>query len=488
MKTISKQNLIAAALVGMVAFTSILAGAQTEPLGGQPPVGSTPSVPDLDEQVAYQRAFEAVVWAMPASAIYRFRVGVLEVSGMADNVVVANSGPLRQTTEAITPNTVTPYIAEFSDLRQGPLVLELPAKTDKASLYGQIVDAWQVTLADVGPSGLDKGAGGKVLLLPPGYNQPIPDGYFVIHSTTYRIGMAFRSVPAPTASDADAYAYSQTLKLYPLSDAANPAPTKFMNLLDVPVHTLPFYDIRALQDIKDIIDVEPVRPQDKVMMGMLATIGIERGKPFNPQGKLKDAMERGVKDAYFYMQELDAKLFASSLYWPDRHWSFVMVPDDKRGFEFVTDDAVQIDKRAAAWFFFTWYPKLLTDHAGTVYLAPTADADGNPIQSGKTYRLRVPKDVPARQFWSLTMYDNATWSFIINPQMRNGLSSLQKDTMKMNDDGSVDLYFGPKAPAGFENNWLPTMGKTPYLWFRFYAPGEAFWNKTFELPDVELVK
>ena len=113
-------------------------------------------------------------------------------------------------------------------------MLELPAKTDKASLYGQIVDAWQVTLADVGPSGLDKGAGGKYLLLPPGYSQPIPDGYFPIQSSTYRIGMAFRSVPAPGATDADAYAYSKTLKIYPLSEAANPAPTRFVDLIDDP--------------------------------------------------------------------------------------------------------------------------------------------------------------------------------------------------------------------------------------------------------------
>jgi hypothetical protein len=488
MKTILTQALMAAALACALALTTTQAGAQTEPLGGQPPIGSKPSVPDLDAQVAYQRAFEAVVWAMPASAIYRFRVGVLEVPGMADNVVIANPGPLTQSTELITANTVTPYICEFSDLRKGPLVLELPAKTDQASLYGQIVDAWQVTLADVGPTGLDKGAGGKYLLIPPGYTQAIPSGYFPIQSGSFRIGMAFRSVPAPTASDVDAYAYSKTLKLYPLSEAANPAPTKFVNVLGVPVHTLPFYDIRALEDIKDIIDVEPVRPRDQVMMGMLATIGIERGKPFNPQGKIKDAMEKGVKDAYFYMQQLDTKLFASSLYWPDRHWSFVMVPDEKRGFEFVTDDAVQIDKRAAAWFFFTWYPKVLTDQAGTVYLAPTADQTGQPLEPGKTYRLRVPKDVPARQFWSLTLYDNATWSFIMNPLKRNGLSSLQKDSMKMNADGSVDLFVGPKAPKGFESNWLPTMGKKPYLWFRLYAPGEAFWTKTFELPDVELVR
>jgi hypothetical protein len=488
MKTTYKLQILLGFLVGALAFTTTQTGAQTEPLGGQPVLGSKPSVPDLETQVAYQRAFEAVVWAMPASAIYRFRVGALEIPGAADNVVFAYSAPLTQLTEAITGNTVTPYIVSFSDLRNGPVVLELPARTDKASLYGQIVDAWQATLADVGPVGLDKGAGGKYLLIPPGYNQPIPDGYFPVQSSTYRVAYVFRSVPGWTATDADAYAYSKTLQIYPLSEAADPKPTQFVDPIAIPVHTLPFYDIRALQDIHDIISVEPVRPQDKVMMGMLASIGIERGKPFNPQGKFKAAMERGVTDAYFYMQQLDAKLFASNLYWPDRHWSFVMVPDEKRGFEFVTDEAVQIDKRAAAWFFFTFYPKILSDHVGTVYLAPTADADGKPLEPGKTYRLHVVKDVPARQFWSLTLYDNATWNFVINPLKRNGLGSLNKGTMKINDDGSVDLYVGPKAPTGFEQNWLPTMGKKPYLWFRFYAPGEAFWNKTFKLPDVELVK
>jgi hypothetical protein len=486
MKGANKQTLLAGALAAALASTTTQVGAQTEPLGGQPALGSKPSVPDLEAQVAYQRAFEAVVWAMPASAIYRFRVGVLGLRGVTDNTVVAYPGPITQAVQAITPNTVTPYIAAFSDLRKGPIVVEVPPKTDKASLYGQIVDAWQVTLADVGPSGLDKGAGGKYLLIPPGYSQPIPDGYFPIQSSSFRMGLAFRSVPAPNATDADAYAYSKTLKIYPLSEAANPKPTSFVDPKSELVPTLPFYDIRALQDIKDIIDVEPVRPRDEVMMGMLATIGIERGKPFSPQGKIKEALERGVVDAYFYMQQLDAKLFASNLYWPDRHWSFVMVPDEKRGFEFVTNDAVRVDKRAAAWFFFTWYPKVLNDQAGTVYLAPIADQSGQQLVSGKTYRLRVPKDVPARQFWSLTLYDNATWSFIINPLMRNGLSSLQKNSMKLNADGSVDLYVGPEAPAGFESNWLPTMGKQPYLWFRLYAPAEAFWNKSFKMPDVEL--
>jgi hypothetical protein len=117
------------------------------------------------------------------------------------------------------------------------------------------------------------------------------------------------------------------------------------------------------------------------------------------------------------------------------------------------------DRRAAAWFFFTFYPKVLTEHAGTVYLAPIADNTGRPLQAGKTYKLRVPKDIPVKQFWSLTVYDRATWAFVKNPLDRAGLGSFNKDTMQVNADGSVDLYFGPNAPAGLESNWIPTMGK-----------------------------
>ncbi|MGB6675935.1 MAG: DUF1214 domain-containing protein [Terriglobales bacterium] len=464
------------------------AEAQTEPLGGQPAPKAKQSVLHLEEQVAYGRAFEAVLWATPASAIYRFRVGLLEQPGMADNVITAFSGPLTMAHELITPNQVTPYIGAVSDLRNGPVVLEVPSKTDKAVLYGQVVDAWQSTIADVGPSGLDKGAGGKYLFLPPDYKDSVPDGYLVIRSTSYRILFGFRSIPLGGATDAEARAYSVTLKMYPLAEAANPKPTKFVDGRPYPLHTLPFYDIRALKDVYDIVSVEPVQPRDKVMMGMLATIGIEPGKPFNPPEKYKAAMERGIVDAYYYMQNLDTKLFAANLYWPDRHWNFAMVPDANRGFDFVSNDAVEIDKRAAAWFFFTFYPKVLTEHAGTVYLAPIADSAGQPLKAGKTYKLTVPKDIPAKQFWSLTIYDRRTWAFVKGPVDRAGLGSFNLDQLKKNPDGSVDLYFGPKAPDGLESNWIPTMDKEPYPWLRLYAPEEAFWNKTFKMPDVELVK
>ena len=183
----AKTHLTSSLIALAIAFHCPSARAQSGPVVGQPPVGTRQSVSDLDVQVAYQRAFEAVLWAMPASAIYRFRVGFLELPGMADNVIAAFSGTVKDVQEAITPNQVTPYICGTSDLRNGAVVLEVPAKTAKAVLYGQVVDAWQATIAEVGPIGPDKGAGGKYLFLPPGYSGPIPEGYFVVRSSSYRI-------------------------------------------------------------------------------------------------------------------------------------------------------------------------------------------------------------------------------------------------------------------------------------------------------------
>jgi hypothetical protein len=467
---------------------AIQADAQTEPLGGQPAPGSKASVPDLETQVVYQRAFEAVVWAMPAASIYRFREGALKAFGIADNDIIAFSRPATPSAELLTANDVTPYITGFTDLRKGPVVLEIPAKTDKTSLYGQVVDAWQVTIADVGPSGEDKGAGGKYLLVPPGYEEPIPAGYFPIQSQSYRLALAFRSIAQPGVTNEAAHAYALTLKMYPLAEAANPKPTRFVDGSSRRLPTLPLYDIGALQDIYDVVSVEPVRERDKVMMGMLASIGIEPGKPFNPQGKVKAAMERGVVDAYFYMQERRAKLLTAQAYWPDRHWGYALVTDAEGGFDYVTAAAVQIDHRADMFFPGTFYPKVMPKKPATVYLLASADSEGRPLEAGESYRLRVPKDVPVAQFWALIVYDQATYAFIYSPLSRPGLSSREKPSMKLNDDGSVDLYFGTRAPAGLESNWIPTQGKVPCPIMRFYGPKEAFWEKTFKLPDVELVK
>mgnify|MGYP001816692265 CR=1 FL=1 len=457
------------------------------PSGGQPPIGSKQLANDLEYQVYYQRAFEAVVWAVPALAIHRLREGFMQLPGVEDNVVIAFSGPAVSKHKAITSNAATPYITAYTDLRKGPVVLEVPAKTEKASLYGQVVDAWQSTIADVGPSGLDKGEGGKYLFIPPNYDKAVPVGYIPVQSTTYRISLVFRSIRGQQATDQDAYEYTQTMKMYYLSEAGTQRSTTFVDGLQYPLYTLPFYDIRALEDLHEIISVEPVKVQDKVMMGMLEGIGIAVDRPFTPSTAQKEAMEQGVIDAYHYIQNLAQRHHEQNIYWPDRHWSFVMVPDNKGGFDYVTDTAVKVDKRAAAWSFFTLYPAKLSEKPATVYLAPIKDSKGQPLQAGKIYKINVPKDIPAQQFWSVTVYDAATWAFLDNPVGRSGLGSFNQVQLKTNSDGSVDVYFGPKAPEGKESNWIPTMGKKPYVWLRLYGPGETFWDKSFKMSDVELI-
>ena len=459
----------------------------TEPLGGQPPRNVRLSVKNLDEQILYQRAFEAVIWSQPAVNIYGFRRGMIDGLGMKDNEVLAMSKPLTTRHEFLTANNNTPYIAANADLQNGPVVVEIPAASEKGVLYGQVVDAWQDAVADVGPSGADKGRGGKYLFLPPGFKEPVPQGYIVVPTQSYRIAFGLRSIKQPGMSDADANAYARTLKMYPLADAANPKPTRFVDAYDKRVSTLAYYDHRYFKDLYDVVSVEPVRARDKVMMGMLKSIGIEPGKPFAPTVKTNAVLDRAAADAYFYMQRLFEDAQSKLYYWPDKHWSYFFYPDPQGGFAWETPTALMYDQRSIMYHPGTFYPNKLAAQPATVYLLPMADSSGRPLQAGKTYRIRVPKDVPVKQFWSLIVYDFATWAFIYNSLERVGLSSYDRSTMKLNDDGSVDMYFGPKAPRGLESNWIPTQGKRPLPALRLYGPDEAFWNKSFKLADPELV-
>jgi hypothetical protein len=461
---------------------------QNEPVGGQPPLGSKPSVKNLEDQVAYQRAFEAVVWSQPAIGIYGIRKGMLEGLGMKDNEVLAMSKPLTTRHEFLTANNTTPYITANADLRNGPVVLEIPAQSAKGVLFGQVVDSWQDAVADVGPSGLDKGKGGKYLFLPPGYSEKAPEGYFAIPSQGYRIAFAFRSIKLPGMTDADANAYAKTLKMYPLSEAANPPPTKFVDGYDQRISTLAPYDWQYFKDLYEIISVEPVRPRDKVMMGMLASIGIEKGKPFNPSPKMKDIMTRAAVDAYFYMQDRFQQAQMKNLYWPERHWGAFFLPDPNGGFSWETDTTLFYDNRSDTYHPATYVPKTLPARPATFYLCGMADSQGRPLVAGKTYKLNVPKNVPVKQFWSIVVYDCATWNFIYNPLDRVGLSSYDIPNMQTNADGSVDIYIGPKAPKGLESNWIPTQGKRALPTMRLYGPDEAFWDKSFKMPDLELAK
>ncbi len=460
----------------------------TDPLGGKPSAGSKPSVADLEYQVKYQRAFEAVLWSMPAIDIYNIHRASLELAG-GPNVILAWSAGAKPNFEALTPNNVTPYATAQTDLRDGPVVLEVPPATDKANLFGQIVDNWFITTADIGPIGVDKGKGGKILITPPGYTGEIPEDYIEVKSPSFRVDFAFRAIPTPDGTQEDAYELSKSLKMYYLSELPNPEPTQFIDPLNMRWATLPRYDERWFEDLYNIINVENALPRDKVMMGMLASIGIEKGKPFNPDAKTKKAMRQAVIDAYHYMQQKFLTPEPDELWWPDRQWRNAFYSDANRGFSWETDDLLDTTSRAIhPWFTAIYFPNKVADRPVTMYLTTANDMNGDLLEAGKTYSLTVPKDVPVEQFWSLTIYDRETWAFIYSPEQRPGLSSRDIPNMKKNADGSVTLYIGPKAPEGLENNWIPTSGKAPYVMFRFYGPTDAFFDKSFVLPEVELVK
>jgi hypothetical protein len=477
--------LVIALLMPCIAISASL---PTDPLGGKPPAGSKQSVKDLDYQVKYQRAFEAVLWSMPAVSIYGFQKGPKAIGG-GDNTVLAWSAPAKPNLEAMTANNVTPYLLSQTDLSKGPVVVEVPAATDKASLYGQIVDHWQITIADVGPSGLDKGKGGKILLTPPGYKDKVPAGFIEVKSPSYRVAFAFRSIKSDKATTKDAYAYSKTLKMYYLSELPNPKPTRFIDPIDKRFPTLPIYDERWFEDVHAIFSVENARPRDKVMMGMLASLGIEKGKPYNPDAKTKKAMRQAVIDAYHYMLQRFLDPNPDWIWWKDRHWIDGVFADQNRMFTFETDDLIDLDDRAVRYYVGTYYPNQLPKLPATQYLIALADKDGKQLEAGRTYSFTMPAKVPVKQFWSLIIYDLETMAFIYSPEERQGLSSaIDLPNMKKNQDGSVTIFFGPKAPKGQESNWIPTAGKRPLPVVRFYGGTEAFWDKSWKMPDVEMVK
>jgi len=460
----------------------------TEPVGGKPPAGSKLSVKDLESQVKYQRAFEAVIWSMPAVAKYGLHRGSLGI-GADNNVIMAWSGGSKPLMETLTPNNTTPYALSTTDLRKGPVVVEVPKATDKASLFGQIADHWYITIADIGPIGVDKGKGGKILLTPPDYKEKIQEGYIQVKSPSYIVDFAFRSIPSPQGSPTDAYELSKRLKIYYLSELPNPKPTKFIDPTNIRWSTLAFYDERWFEDLYQVISVEPVLDRDKAMMGMLKSIGIEKGKPYNPDEKTKAIFRRAAIDAYFYMQKKYLTVEPEELYWPNRKWRNVFYADPNMGFSWDYEGMLDYDNRSVhPWFTAIYFPNKVTERPPTMYLATARDKDGNLFKAGKTYMLNVPKDVPINKFWSLTIYDMETWAFIYTKEERPGLSSREIPQMKKNADGGVTLYVGPKAPKGYEHNWIPTAGKAPYLMFRFYGPEEDFYNKTFKLADVELVE
>jgi hypothetical protein len=460
---------VLAALV--LASATMSAGAQTD------------SPEDLARRTIERRAVEAAIWGMPAVSMVGVRKSLAGI-GADYNQVVYFSQPLEARHEFLTANNQTPYVMTVLDLRRGPVVVDVQPASSKVALFGSAIDSWQVPLVDLGPSGDDAGKGGKYLFLPPGYTGSRPDGHIVIPSPTIFVHVALRPIILGQGTLADGVAYSQTLKVYPLTEAANPQ-TRYIDAYPKPWKTLPVYDLTYFRDLAAVVNDEPALERDAVMLGLLASIGIEKGKPFNPTGEHARTFERTVQDAYATMQDYFTTPGKALVpHWPDRLW-MASHHTQTQDFTFVVDGKLLVDERAGGFALWaTWLPKKLG--AASAYPTALRDGAGKLLSGQNNYRLRVPADTPARDFWSVIVYSMKTKSMIPNPQSRSGLSSYDKSKLSMNADGSVDLYFGPTAPSGKEANWLPT-GEDFFLIFRLYGPGKAYFDKTWKMDDIEQV-
>ena len=435
----------------------------------------------LFDEMDFQRACQAYLWALPTIGFeYLAREQRTQLGAKNGDVVICKG--YRDVSRFLTPNVTTPYIVGFMDLaEEGPMVLQVPA----GAIAGSAMDFWQRPLTDFGVTGPDQGKGGTYLLVGPGQETPpqLPEETRVIHSRTFGIGFFYRALDADPAK---AEAMEKAIRTYPWSQRDNPRPTQHIKPDAQRTATLP-RGMEFWEQLAAVIDREPVGDRDRFFVAMLRPLGIEKGKPFQPDERQRRLLAEGAK-----VGELMAKAnsfdkrFPASRYRPDARWDYVIMADPEQDLP----DHTQLYGRAAYFYEAVALSKGMvtrTPGVGQAYLGSYRDENGNAFDGGKFYRLRVPPNPPAKQFWSVTVYDTESRGIIQNPQQIADRSSRQD--LVANADGSVDVYFGPKAPEGFEKNWIPTVpGRSWFTYFRLYAPLEPYFDRSWPLPDLELVK
>jgi len=439
---------------------------------------------DLKHRMIERRAVEAIIWGMPIVNFDLMYEAMVRLGGAANQVLYWSRLPDWKN-QTLTPNPDSIYLMPFIDTTDaGPMVLEIPP-ADDGTIVGSVMDCWQAPLEDVGPAGLDKGQGAKYLILPPGYTEAVPEGYMPLRSDTYKGYALLRSI-LKSVSDEDvakAVEYGKRIKLYPLSQAASPPETTFIDAVDKIFDATIPYDMRYFQSLDRMVQSEPWLERDRAMIDQLKSIGIEKGKAFDPDANTVPLLERAAREAKAWFEAHYEEVFSPPFY-DDEKWALPVSKELVEGQEtfFANHNSYVVDNRGLTYTYAFFSPKHLG--AGQYYLMTIKDKAGQPFEGGRTYRLVVPPNAPVKQYWSATVYDRATHA-LIRDQRWSSRSSQTPDLQK-NDDGSVNIYFGPKAPVGKESNWVPTRPSSEFeVLFRFYGPEPALFEKTWKLPDIE---
>jgi hypothetical protein len=430
------------------------------------------TIEKLYDERDFQRACQAYLWSLPAVSFASWQRGVVEGLGAKNGQIVAILS-LEARRGILTANATTPYYLGFADLSAGPLVMVMPPR----GVQGGISDAWQRTIRGTESPG-------TYVVLAPGQKPPGSiEGYAVRQSPTFNIFLGARLTDSDPEKTNEALA---GLRMYPYAQRDDPPKPEILDVGTKAWSGLPPRGMEYWNRLDDVIQREPIEARDIFFHGMLRPLGLQKGHPFKPDARqtkiLSDAVLVGESMAKANSAD---RRFAGGRYRPDAHWDFTLQldADDPDAFWNLLDER-------ASWFYeavgagAAMAPK--RPGPSSAYLGAYRDRAGDWLDGGRSYRLRVPRDPPIKLFWSVTLYDVSTRALILNEQGIPDRSS--RMDLRKNADGSVDIYCGPKVPDGFENNWIPTLpGKNWFAYFRLYQPTEPYFERSWPLPDFELV-
>lgn len=494
-----------------------------------------PSRETLDkvyDHLDFTHAFEAFVNGIQGVSMHAIHQGFLD-AGVKDNEVLICSELMDATSVFLTANADTVYTGGFLDLTSGPMVFETPPQ-----YLGAINDYWFRWIIDLGGPGPDRGLGGKYLILPPGYDSPLPEGGFFITraETTYvlwfgrmflennspqpgveKIRKFIKVYPYETGGTGTSYAAFMRGEVR-LGSLAPPRETVFHEGSGKVMNTIPPNDFNYYEMLNEVVQQEPATSLDPELMGSIAAIGIVKGKPFAPDARMKKILTEAVAVANatarsLFMNPRDPTWY----YYPGSAWMPLTLTIS--GYDFETPPPViegpvwegmrtpegvkllpttgyrMLDARTNFYYGVIMVSPaegMLVSGIGSQYLMATVDVNKDYFDGAKTYKIALPKDIPARNFWSLTLYDNQTRAMLDTPQRypRAGSQSYPSPAAEQNPDGTTTVYFAPEQPAGVSRgNWIQTVpGKGWFVLLRLYGPLEPFFDKTWRPGEIELVE